>query len=91
MTWATASVKTSPATVPVPSGIAGSVGYSSTGMVRSVNREAPQVSETREPSVTTSTGLPGSDREMSASSLPETRTVPGSATSAGTSTRADTS
>ena len=91
VTCATAWEKTSAPRMPEESGIAGSVGYSSTGIVSSVKRLAPHVSETREPSVATSTGLPGSDREMSASSRPETRTVPGSATSDGTSTRAETS
>ena len=60
-------------------------------MVSSVKRLAPQVSATLEPSVATSTGLPGSEREMSASRRPDTSTVPASATSEGTSTRADTS
>jgi hypothetical protein len=91
LTWPTASVKTSPATVPDGSGIDGSVGYSSTGIVSSVKRPDPQVTATRLASVATSTGLPGSAREMSASRRPETRTVPASATSAGSSTRADTS
>ncbi|CPU67990.1 Uncharacterised protein [Mycobacteroides abscessus] len=43
------------------------------------------------PSRTTSTGFAGSAREISASSRPETRTVPGSLTSAGISERAETS
>ncbi len=91
VTCATAWVKTSPATEPLPSGIVGRVGYSSTGIVSRVNRLAPHVSDTREPSVATSTGLAGRDRAMSASSLPQTSTVPPSETSAGTSTRAETS
>jgi hypothetical protein len=56
-----------------------------------VNRELPQTRITRTPSVEISTGLLGSDREMSASSRPETRTVPGSSMSASVSTRAETS
>ena len=49
------------------------------------------MTDTLEPSVVMSTGLPGSDFEMSASSFPETSAEPPSITSAGTSTRADTS
>ena len=77
--------------VPDAVGIAGSAGYSSTGRVWSVNRELPQTTVTRTPSVEISTGLLGSAREMSASSRPETRTVPSSSTSASTDTRAETS
>jgi hypothetical protein len=84
-------VKTSPATVPDASGIVGSVGYSSTGIVSSVKRPEPHVTATRLASVATSTGLPGSAREMSARRRPETSTVPASATSAESSTRAETS
>ncbi len=91
VTWATASVNTSPATIPDVCGIDGKVGYSSTGIVRRVKRLAPHVTATRVPSVQTSTGLPGRAREMSASSRPETSTVPGSKTSAATSTRAEIS
>ena len=60
-------------------------------MVSRVNRVAPQVTLTLVPSVTTSTGLPGRLRAMSDSSRPETSTRPGSLTSAGTVTRAETS
>jgi hypothetical protein len=77
--------------VPADSGIAGNAGYSSTGIVSRVNRPDPQTTETLDPSVVTSTGLAGSDREMSARSLPETKALPASITSAGTSTRAETS
>ena len=71
--------------------MAGSDGYSSTGIVSRLNRLEPQVRATLVPSVTKSTGLFGSALEMSASSRPETSAVPASATSAGTSTRAETS
>ena len=90
-TWAAAEAKTSPGTVPVAVGICGSAGYSSTGRVWRVNREEPQTTVARTPSVEISTGRLGRARQMSASSRPETRTVPSSSTSASTETRAETS
>ena len=90
-TCATAWVNTSPWSVPVGSGAVGSVGYSSTGIISRLNRDDPQVTCTLLPSATTSMGLAGRLREMSASSRPRTRTRPDSATSAGTVTFADTS
>jgi hypothetical protein len=56
-----------------------------------VNREVPQVTETLESCVTTSTGWAGRLREMSASRRPDTSTVPASLTSAATETSALTS
>ena len=91
LTWATAWVNRSPGTTPDDAGISGRLGYSSTGMVSSVNRPEPQITETFEPSVVTSTGLAGSEREMSARSRQDTRAEPASITSAATSTRAETS
>ncbi|CAM5629389.1 hypothetical protein SPURM210S_01220 [Streptomyces purpurascens] len=90
-TWAAAEAKTSPGTVPVAFGICGRAGYSSTGRVWSVNREEPQTTVARTPSVEISTGRLGSARQMSASRRPETRTVPSSSTSVSTDTRAETS
>jgi hypothetical protein len=64
---------------------------SSTGIISRLNRDDPQVTWTLLPSATTSIGLAGRLREMSASSRPRTSTRPASATSAGTVTLADTS
>ncbi len=61
---------------------AGNSGYSSTGSVCNVKRALPHVITTLVPSEVMSTGRSGRDRPMSASSRPETSTVPGSATSA---------
>lgn len=77
--------------MPVAVGIWGRAGYSSTGRVGRVNRELPQTTLTRWPSVEISTGLLGRLREMSFSSRPETSTVPASSMSASSSTRAETS
>jgi hypothetical protein len=77
--------------VPVAVGISGSDGYSSTGSVWRVKREEPQTTVTRTPSDEISTGRFGSERQMSASRRPETRTVPSSSTSTSTETRAETS
>jgi hypothetical protein len=60
-------------------------------MVGRLNRLLPQLIVARDPSTTRSTGLAGSARVMSASSLPETSTRPGSPMVASTSTRADVS
>jgi len=60
-------------------------------MVGSEKRALPQLSATRVPSTLSSTGLAGSARVMSESSLPETKTLPGDAISAATRTSADTS
>ncbi len=89
--WLTAEAKTSPGTVPVAVGIAGRAGYSSTGRVGRVNRELPQTTLTRWPSVEISTGRLGRLREMSLSSRPDTSTVPASSMSASSPTRAETS
>ena len=88
---ATAWLKSSLGTVPVDSGIAGRVGYSSTGIVWRLKRAEPQVSETRAPSSTISTGLAGRLRQMSASSRPLTRARPLSCTSACRVARAEVS
>ena len=76
---------------PAVSGCAGSKGYSSIGMTASMKREEPQVRLTFWPSSSKVTGLDGRDLEMSARSLPETRTSPGSSTVAGIVEFADTS
>ncbi len=91
VTWATAELNTSDDTVPASAGISGRAGYSSTGIVIRVNRLAPQVSTIFAPSWASSTGLSGRLRQMSASSRPDTSAWPGSLTSAGTSTLAETS
>ena len=88
---ATAWLKSSLGTVPVAWGMAGSVGYSSTGMVWRLKRAEPQVSWTRAPSSVISTGLAGRLRQMSASSRPLTRARPGSWTSACRVARAEVS
>ena len=89
--WATAWLNSSLGTVPVDSGIAGSEGYSSTGMVWRLKRADPQVSETRAPSRTISTGLAGRLRQMSASRRPLTSARPLSCTSAWSVARAEVS
>ena len=76
-TCATAVANTSLAITPVVSGSAGRFGYSSTDNVGSVNLELPLVTNTREPSNVKVIGLFGSEREISASNLPGTKTLPG--------------
>ena len=78
-------------TAPVAAGIAGRAGYSSTGIVCSVNVAEPQRSVTFAPSIDMSTGLFGRLRQMSASSRPETRALPSSCTAAGIDARAEVS
>ncbi len=89
--WATAPANTSLPTVPLADGILGRVGYSSTGRVCRLKRAEPQVSETRVPSSTISTGLSGRLRQMSASSRPLTRARPSADTSADSVARAEVS
>ncbi len=90
-TWATAAAKVPAAMLPAVFGMSGSAGYSSTGIVCRVNRELPHTSWTLGPSVENSTGRFGRARAMSASSLPETRTVPSCSTWAGSCDREETS
>src|SRR5699024_3139644 len=78
-------------TVPESSGTCGRAGYSATGMVISENREDPQVTSTFASICSRVTSWFGRALEMSASSRPETRTVPAETTSAAISTREETS
>ena len=71
-----------PGTVLV-SGMSGSVGYSSSGSSIKVNVALPHLTVVLVPSVVRSTGLAGSDRTISASSRPDTSTVPGSSACTG--------
>ena len=90
-TWAIAPEKTPAGTTPVDSPTTGRLGYSATGMESRVNFALPALTSTRLSCVETSTGTPGSRLAMSASSLPETRTRPGSSTCASMRTLALTS
>ena len=90
-TWPTAAARSPPSTVPAVRDSTGRSGYSSTGRVTSVNEALPQVRLTPSGSSANSTGRLGRLRVISASSRPGTSTVPGSATSAPTSARAETS
>ena len=78
-------------TVPVVSGMSGSVGYSSAGSSIRVNVALPHLTVVLDPSVARSTGLAGRLRTISASSLPETSTVPGSSACTGMVAWAETS
>ena len=71
--------------------MSGSAGYSSVGSVCRVNRDVPQVTCAFAPSTLMSTGRSGRLREMSATSRPDTRQRPVSATCAGTVTRTEVS
>ena len=84
--WNSAAV-----TVPVASGICGSAGYSSTGIVMSEKREEPQVRSTLPPFSSSVTCWLGRAFEISARRRPETRNVPGASTSALNSVREETS
>ena len=90
-TWLMAEAKVSAPMVPVVSGMPGSVGYSSVGSSISVNVALPHLTVVLVPSVVRSTGRAGSERTISASSLPETRTVPGSSAWTGIVDWAETS
>ena len=70
------------ATEPVVSGSSGRFGYSESESVGRVNFAEPDVTRTREPSSVMVIGLLGSEREISASSFPGTRTAPFSRISA---------
>jgi hypothetical protein len=87
----TAAANASLPTVPETAGISGSVGYSSSGSVGSVKREAPHVTTTRVPSVARSMGAGGRLRVISASRRPGTSTEPPSATVTSRLACADTS
>jgi len=90
-TCAIAVASSDPPMVPLVAGIVGSGGYSATGIVGMVKVERPQVINAREPSTENSIGADGSERVISASSLPGTKTVPGCSTSAFRLARALTS
>ena len=77
--------------MPVVAGMSGSVGYSSTGSSIRVNVVLPHLTVVRVPSVLMSTGLAGRLRTISASSLPETSTMPGSSAATGIVASAETS
>ena len=64
------------AITPVRSGSSGRFGYSVNERVGRVNFAAPDVTRTREPSSVIVIGLLGSDREISASRRPGTKTSP---------------
>jgi hypothetical protein len=70
------------AITPVRSGSSGRFGYSSNESVGSVNFADPEVTKTREPSNVIVIGLFGSEREISASNFPGTKTSPFSKMSA---------
>src|SRR5699024_2805397 len=91
VTWETAFWNSPADTVPESSGTCGRAGYSATGMVISENREDPQVTSTFVSICSRVTSWFGRALEMSASSRPETRTVPAETTSAAISTREETS
>src|SRR5699024_5165484 len=76
VTWETAFWNSPADTVPESSGTCGRAGYSATGMVISENREDPQVTSTFASICSRVTSWFGRALEMSASSRPETRTVP---------------
>ena len=90
-TWLMAVASASLPTVPVSGGISGRVGYSSSGSRTRVKVALPHLRVALVPSVTRPTGLAGSDRTISASSRPETRTVPSSSVITGTVASAETS
>jgi hypothetical protein len=90
-TWAMEPENVPAGTTPVDSPIAGRLGYSATGIDSSVNFALPALTSTRLSCVETSTGMPGRRLAMSARSLPETSTRPGSSTCASIRTRALTS
>ena len=90
-TWPMAEASASLPTDPASGGISGSVGYSSSGSRTRVKVALPHLSVARVPSVTRSTGLAGSDRTISASRRPETRTAPSSSVITGTVAWAETS
>lgn len=90
-TWLTAVANAPPPTAPTFGGIGGITGKSSSGIVIRPNSVLPQVSTASEPLLTISTGRAGRLRVISARTLPGISTRPGSATSASTSARADTS
>ena len=75
-TWLIAVENKSLVNVPVAAGRVGSVGYSVNGKVGNVNFALPAVTKTRVPSKVNVTALAGSDRAMSASNLPGTKTFP---------------
>jgi hypothetical protein len=90
--WLTAVAKASLPTDPAAGGIAGSAGYSSSGMVSRLNVALPQVRTARPESAVICTGLAGRLRLISASSRPETSAEPSSVTVvSGTVAWADTS
>ena len=90
-TWAMAEASASLPTEPVSGGMSGSVGYSSSGSRTRVKVALPHFRVARVPSVARSTGLAGSDRTISASSRPDTRTAPSSSVITGTVACAETS
>jgi len=71
-TWLTAVANKSEFKLPDAAGSSGSVGYSLSGRVGSVNLALPALTKTRVPSNTKLIGLTGSDLEISASNLPGT-------------------
>ena len=75
-TWLTAVANKSEFKLPDAAGNSGSVGYSLSGKVGSVNLALPALTKTRVPSNTKLIGLVGSDLEISASNLPGTKTFP---------------
>ena len=90
-TWAMAAASTPPSAAPAAAGGSGSAGNSSAGSATSVNSAPPQLRLTESASEVNSAGWGGRLRVISASRRPGTSAVPGSATSAATRTRADTS
>ena len=75
-TWFTAVAKTSLEITPVVSGMVGKFGYSFIGRVGRVNFDVAAVTRTRLLSNVNVTGLFGSDRAISASNRPGTKTFP---------------
>ena len=90
-TWAAAAASTPPSTVPAGAGGSGRPGYSSTGSETSSNSALPQATRSMSSGELNSTSRGGRLRVISASRRPGTSAVPGSSTSAGTVTLADTS
>ena len=89
--WLTAEANASLPTEPAAWGISGSAGYSSSGMVSSVNVALPQVRTALPPSDAICTGRAGRLRLISASSRPETSALPSSSVTTGTVAWAETS
>src|SRR5215469_7340595 len=90
-TCAAATDSAPPSTVPTVLGSSGSFGYSSRASETRANSALPQVSMIMSAADVTSTMAGGRLLVISASSLPGTSAMPGSPTSAGITTLADTS